>query len=172
MIAMTPQDCGKGSGIIMSAPSVLVRPAVESDLPAIIAVLADDDVGGHGDSWNEDTAPAYRSAFREIAADRNSEILVAELGGAVRGVLILRFQRGLADRGGFKAILQSVFVAAAARGAGIGRLMVAEAERRARERGATRVELVSNKKRLDAHRFYRTLDYAQSHEGFRKVLGI
>lgn len=154
----------------MATPSVVVRRAVEPDLPSIVGVLADDDLGGHGDVWNEDTAPAYRAAFREIESDRNSEILVAEREGAVCGVLILRFQRGLTDRGGFKAILQSVFVLARARGAGVGRLMVAEAERRALERGATRVELVSNKKRLDAHRFYRTLGYAQSHEGFRKKL--
>lgn len=156
----------------MTVPSVVVRPAVEVDLPSIIGVLADDDVGGHGDIWNDETASAYRAAFHEISDDRNSEILVAEQGGVVRGVLILRFQRGLTDRGGFKAILQSVFVSAAARGAGIGRLMVVEAERRAGERGASRVELLSNKKRLDAHRFYRTLGYAQSHEGFRKKLAM
>ncbi|HRE20829.1 MAG TPA: GNAT family N-acetyltransferase [Rhabdaerophilum sp.] len=154
----------------MAMPPVVVRPAAETDLPSIVGVLADDDVGGHGDIWSESTAPAYLDAFREIEGDRNSEILVAEQEGAVRGVLILRFQRGLTDRGGFKAILQSVFVSAHARGAGIGRLMVAEAERRAHARGASRVELVSNKKRLDAHRFYRTLGYAQSHEGFRKKL--
>jgi len=156
----------------MKDQPVTIRSAVETDLPAIIGVLADDNVGGHGDLWSDETAPAYRAAFREIEADGNSEILVATRRGEVQGVLILRFQRGLADRGGFKAILQSVFVSARARGAGIGRRMVAEAEQRARARGATRVELVSNKKRLDAHRFYRTLGYQQSHEGFRKRFDV
>ena len=41
---------------------------------------------------------------------------------------------------------------------------------RCRERGCGLVQLTSNKKRLDAHRFYRRLGFEQSHEGFKLML--
>lgn len=153
----------------MSA-SVIVETATLDDLPGMVGVLGDDDVGGHGDVWNEESAPAYRAAFAEISADPNAELIVAREGGKVLGVLLLRFNRSISDRGALRAMLQSVFVGAEARGKGVGRLMVAEAERRATLRGADFVNLLSNKKRADAHRFYRTLGYDQSHEGFKKKL--
>lgn len=150
--------------------SILVENARPDDLQEIIGVLADDDVGGHGDAWTEDRAPKYRAAFDEISADPSADLLVARHEGRVVGVLLLRFNRSLADLGGLRANLQSVFVGAGVRGQGVGRLMVAEAERRVAARGADVITLISNKKRLDAHRFYRTLGYSQSHEGFKKTL--
>lgn len=150
--------------------TVIVETATLDDLPGMVSVLADDDVGGHGDDWCDETAPAYRAAFTEISADPNAELIVAREEGRVLGLLLLRFNRSISDRGALRAMLQSVFVGASARGKGVGRLMVAEAERRATLRGADYVNLLSNKKRTDAHRFYRTLGYDQSHEGFKKKL--
>jgi len=41
---------------------------------------------------------------------------------------------------------------------------------RCRERGCGVVQLTSNKKRVDAHRFYERLGFAKSHEGFKLYL--
>jgi GNAT superfamily N-acetyltransferase len=150
--------------------TLTIETATLADLPGMVGVLADDQVGGHGDRWTDETAPAYRAAFAEITADPNAELIVAREDDAVLGLLLLRFNRSISDRGALRAILQSVFVGAAARGKGVGRRMVAEAERRATLRGADFVNLLSNKKRTEAHRFYRTLGYDQSHEGFKKKL--
>ena len=40
----------------------------------------------------------------------------------------------------------------------------------ARRAGAAAMELTSNKKRLDAHRFYERLGFSRSHDGFKKIL--
>jgi GNAT superfamily N-acetyltransferase len=40
----------------------------------------------------------------------------------------------------------------------------------ARARGASLLELTSQKSRKDAHRFYERIGYASSHEGFKKKL--
>ena len=48
--------------------------------------------------------------------------------------------------------------------------MVAEAERLAREAGAAVLELTSNLRRVDAHRFYEREGFARSHAGFKKRL--
>lgn len=152
----------------MNEPLV-VTDATRDDLPAMIAILREGQVVAK-DSWTEASAPAYRAAFDEMAADPRYALLVAREGRTVLGMLQLNYSRALPDGGALKAILESVFVAASARGRGIGRLLVAEAERRAIARGARRVQLTSNKVRLDAHRFYRTLGYTQGHEGFSKSL--
>ena len=53
------------------------------------------------------------------------------------------------------------------RGHGIGRQMMLWAHERGRARGCVLAQLTSDKRRPDAHRFYRSLGYEQSHEGFK-----
>jgi GNAT superfamily N-acetyltransferase len=154
----------------MKIPDITIGNAAPEDLPAMIAILAEGQVPHPKDAWNEGSAPAYRAAFDEMMADPRYALLVARQGGEILGMLQINFTRALPDNGGLKAVLESVFVAASARGLGIGRRMVEEAERLATARGARRVQLTSNKVRVDAHRFYRTLGYTQGHEGFSKSL--
>ena len=153
----------------MESPDITFENATPDDLPAMITILREGQVVPK-DEWTDESAPGYRAAFAEMAADPRYELLVARQGGVVLGMLQINYSRALPDLGALKAVLESVFVASAARGKGIGGKLVAEAERRARTRGAHRVQLTSNKVRLDAHRFYRTLGYTQGHEGFSKYL--
>ncbi|MCZ8187541.1 MAG: GNAT family N-acetyltransferase [Beijerinckiaceae bacterium] len=150
--------------------ALIVERASVDDLPAMVRILAEDEVGGKGDAWTPEFEPAYRKAFEEILANPDHRLIVARGEGAVLGFVHLYFLRGLPSHGRLKVVLNSVFVAAAARGKGVGARMVSAAEAMAREGGATEATLTSNKKRVDAHRFYRTLGYEQRHEGFGKVL--
>jgi len=61
-------------------------------------------------------------------------------------------------------------VASDARRRGIGEAMMRFAIDEARRRGCHRVQLTSNKRRRDAHRFYERLGFVASHEGFRLAL--
>jgi GNAT superfamily N-acetyltransferase len=153
----------------MNKPFVIEQACLE-DLPGLIQVLAEDAIGGKGDRWEPDLAPGYADAFAEISADPRARILVARQDGTVVGFVHLYFLRALPSFGRRKVVLNSVFVAAATRGQGVGARLVAAAEQIGREGGATEVTLTSNKKRLDAHRFYRQLGYEQRHEGFSKAL--
>lgn len=60
-----------------------------------------------------------------------------------------------------EAVLEAVVVAPAARGRGIGKLMMAEAMRLSREAGAAKLMLSSNARRLQAHQFYRQLGFTE-----------
>lgn len=157
----------------MKAPDITLENATPDDLPAIIAIMAEGQVPTPRDGWSEASAPLYRAAFDEMLADSRIEFFVARSAsgnGVAVGYIVMEFSRTLSGFGMRRATLHSVFVAASMRGKQIGGLMVAEAEKRARARGAARLDLASDKRRLDAHRFYRTLGYAQSHEGFSKSL--
>jgi ribosomal protein S18 acetylase RimI-like enzyme len=110
---------------------------------------------------------SYREAYREIAASADGGLYVAELGGEVVGCFQFFAIPHIANRGRRRAQVESVHVAADHRSRGIGEAMIRFAIEEARKRGFFRLQLTSNKSRVDAHRFYRRLGFAQSHEGFK-----
>ncbi|WP_407524390.1 GNAT family N-acetyltransferase [Methylobacterium oryzisoli] len=147
-----------------------IRVATEGDLEAVVRLHEADALGGHGDAWTPETCPAYEAAFAAIAGSPDTDLYVAVEEGVVVGTFQLQMLHKLTDRGARKAVLESVQVRADRRSRGLGARMIAEAERLARARGATALQLTSNKRRTDAHRFYERHGYARSHEGFRKAL--
>jgi GNAT superfamily N-acetyltransferase len=151
--------------------SVIIRLARGEDLPAIIAILAADEVGGHGDTIDLSARPDYERAFAAIAADPNQALYVACVGDdEVIGTFQLTIQPTLLARGGTRALVEAVQVAPRMRGHGIGAAMMQMAIETARARGAVQLALASSKRRTDAHRFYERLGFVRSHEGFKLKL--
>jgi GNAT superfamily N-acetyltransferase len=146
-----------------------MRRATAADLPFIIGLIIDDSVVATGDDRTA-ADPAYAGALAAIDADPNQEMLVAQLGGEPVGTLQLTFIPGLMRRGMWRGLIEVVHVAPAHRNKGIGSEMIRWALDRCRERGCGLVQLTSNKKRADAHRFYERLGFTASHEGFKLML--
>ena len=144
-----------------------MRPARREDLPAIMAMLADDEfsVGREGGADE-----AVSAAFDEIERDPNSTVFVLERDGRVVGCAQLTVIAGLARRGLKRGVIEAVRIASDSRGRGLGRDLVREIVEVARGRGCGIVQLTSDKRRLDAHRFYASLGFQMSHEGFKLVL--
>ena len=69
-----------------------------------------------------------------------------------------------------EALLEAVVVAPSARGRGIGKRMMLEAMRLAREAGASKLALSSNARRLQAHQFYRQLGFTEHGISFSTAL--
>ncbi len=151
----------------MNDASVKMRPADESDLPAIIASLADDPLGATREDLSDPLSASYQSAFAAIAEDPNQFLAVAERDGAVVGTLQLSHMPGLARRGAWRGQIEAVRVAAASRGSGLGRMMFEWAIAECRKKGCTLVQLTSDNARPDAHRFYESLGFVGSHTGFK-----
>jgi len=149
---------------------IIVREARASDIEAIVRLHEADSVGGHGDQWSEATRGDYAAAFAAIAASPESALFVACDEETVVGVFQVVLLHSIAGRGRSRVKVEGVQVSGAHRSRGIGAIMMARAEEWARERGAAFVELGSNKKRQDAHRFYLRVGYANSHESFKKIL--
>ncbi|MFJ6407187.1 GNAT family N-acetyltransferase [Streptomyces hydrogenans] len=147
---------------------MILRPATRAELPAVLALLADED-------RVVDAAPAlvteaYERAFADIEADPRNELLVLVDDGLVLGCLQATYIPGLGKGGAERALIEAVRIRADRRGGGLGRELMERAAARAKARGCALVQLTSNKERADAHRFYASLGYARSHEGFKLPL--
>jgi GNAT superfamily N-acetyltransferase len=151
----------------VTPPPLAFRRARRGDLPAIVHLLADDPLGAQRESDVSPLPAGYGAAFDAIEADPNQELVVAEANGAVVGVLQLTFIPSLTYRGGWRALIEGVRVAAALRSGGVGQQLFEWAIARARERGCHLLQLTSDKSRPDAIRFYERLGFVASHEGMK-----
>lgn len=148
-----------------------IRRAERSDLPAIIALLADDILGESRETLSDPTADEYLTAFREIESDPNQILAVMVDGDEVIGTLQLSFIRGLARRGAKRGLIEAVRIASSRRGEGLGEQLIEWAIVECRHRGCALVQLTSDRARLDSHRFYERLGFEPSHIGFKLTLG-
>lgn len=163
------------------------RRATREDLPAIIAMLADDPLGRQRETPGLPLDPAYLAAFDAIAADPNQFLAVAEevgvgasgvasggasgaSGGPVVGTLQLTFLPGLSRRGAWRGQIEAVRVAASHRGGGIGGQAILWAVEQCRAHGCTLVQLTTDRTRTEAHRFYEGLGFVASHLGYKRSL--
>ena len=149
---------------------VTFREATQDDLAAIIALLADDELGRKRERVETPPADCYVKAFEAISADPNQQVVVAVQDGAVVGTMQLTFLPGLSRQGQWRGQIEAVRVAAGQRGEGLGRRMMEWAIEQCRARGCGLVQLTSDKSRHDAHRFYDNLGFVASHEGYKLTL--
>ena len=138
---------------------------------AIVELLAADQLGATRDGADDDEGlEPYRRAFEAIDADPAHLLLVAESGGEIVATMQLSFLPGLARRGALRAQIEAVRVRVDQRGSGLGGELMIWAIEEARRRGCALVQLTSDKRRTDAHRFYERLGFVASHEGFKLAL--
>ncbi|MFF0153906.1 GNAT family N-acetyltransferase [Micromonospora sp. NPDC005203] len=147
---------------------VTYREAVRADLPAVIALLADDVLGKARDFTEVDEA--YERAFAAITADPRNQLIVAEQAGDLVGCLQITYIPGLGRHGSERSLIESVRVRSDRRGQGLGRDLMTWAVEQARQRGCALVQLTTDKSRADAHRFYVGLGFVASHEGMKLAL--
>ncbi|MFF1832553.1 GNAT family N-acetyltransferase [Paenarthrobacter sp. NPDC058233] len=145
-----------------------IRRATADDLPAIVAMLADDTLGATRES-PDDLTP-YRTAFARIDADPHQHLVVAERAGRTVGTLQLTLVPGLSRKGSTRTIIEAVRIHADERGTGLGTELIRWAVDRSRELDADLVQLTSDATRTDAHRFYERFGFVASHLGFKLAL--
>jgi ribosomal protein S18 acetylase RimI-like enzyme len=146
------------------------REATREDLPEIVRMLADDFLGAQRERFENPLPETYLRAFEEIDADKNNELIVAELDGVVVGTLQLTLTPSISFQGGRRSTVESVRVAARYRGQGIGRELMLFAIGRARAAGCVSMQLTTNMERREAHRFYENLGFKGTHLGMKLSL--
>ena len=146
---------------------LIFRLAVREDVPAIVHLLADDELGSQRERDKDPLPASYYAAFEDIDQDFNHQLVVAETNGRVVGTLHLMFLPSISFQGRLRAQIESLRVDKECRNRGIGREMMKWAIARARERGAHVVQLTTHLTRKDAHRFYERLGFKGSHLGMK-----
>ncbi len=144
-----------------------IREAAEPDIPRILELYRQLSLG----SVNEDTPPdldGSRAMFRDMDAQPGYHVLVAEEDGVVLGTITLVILPGFAHHNRRWSVIEYVVVDEAYRSRGIGQQLMDHAAQIAQEEGCYKIMLCSNKKRPDAHRFYKRIGYEQTHEAFHR----
>lgn len=146
------------------------RDATEADLPFIVRLIADDAVVPAGDLPDEPHHPLYLQALKEIEADPQQRLIVAEAEGEPVGTFQTTYIPGIAGLGRKRCLIEAVHIAPEVRSKGYGSQMIRWAVDEARRNGCGVAQLTSNKRRKDAHRFYERLGFSASHEGFKLTI--
>lgn len=152
----------------MSDRTLSIRGANDGDLPALIALYADDDIGVSREATEVDAA--YQSAFDAIQSDPNHLLVVGAYGDEIVATLLLSFLPGLSRHGAWRAQIEAMRVARHLRGQGVGQALLDWAITEARNRGCALVQLTSDRRRPDAHRFYERAGFTPSHLGYKLSL--
>ena len=148
----------------------ILRNATDADLDILLQLLADDAISAaRGDVAAPADRPIYRAAQQRITEDSsNALIVVADDTATVLGIMQLTRIPGLARRGSNRLLVEAVRVARDRRSTGIGSAMVRwVTEVAAPTLDVGLVQLTSDARRTDAHRFYERLGFTGSHIGFK-----
>ena len=143
------------------------REARESDISNLVAMLSDDDLGSRREDSSLPVNQNYIKAFQSIEQDPNNELTVVESDGEIVGMLQLTFIPYLSHIGSWRCLIESVRIHSSYRGQGLGTEFFKRAIERAKTRGCHIVQLTSDKQRPEALRFYESLGFKATHEGFK-----
>lgn len=142
-------------------PDLTIREAAPADAQTIAQLL---EQLGHPIS-----AKTVERQLATLAGTGRDRVIVAEASGVLKGVLSLHWTP-LLHRDKPLGRITALVVDEALRGHGIGRTLVAEAERLLYEAGCSAAEVTSNVRRAEAHEFYLGLGYGQPAAYFRRSL--
>lgn len=143
------------------------RNAVADDLPAIVRLLADDELGATRERDEDPLPREYREAFAAMERQEGNSLIVAVQDGAVVGCLQLTFIAGISRLGMTRAQIEGVRVDRRYRSLGLGEALFRHAIERARQRACGLVQLTTDRSRGEAQRFYERLGFEASHLGMK-----
>lgn len=143
------------------------RTAGHDDLPELVTLLADDQLGTTREDPSLPLRAGYLRAFQSINSDPNNELIVVTGDDHIIGMLQLTFIPYLTYEGSWRCLIEGVRIHSDYRGKGLGKRFLEHAIERARQRNCHLVQLTSDKRRTDALRFYESLGFKASHEGLK-----
>jgi GNAT superfamily N-acetyltransferase len=112
-------------------------------------------------------AEAMPARLSRLATDHNARAIVAESDSGVVALATVHIRNTL-NHDAPIAQLSLLVVDEAVRGTGVGREIVQEAERWAREHGCHRMVVTTALRRIDAHAFYERIGYTHTGRRYAK----
>jgi ribosomal protein S18 acetylase RimI-like enzyme len=146
------------------------RKAIIADLPRLIELLLQDELGATRESKSSALHENYIKAFHKIDSDPNQYLMVVENDDEIIGTCHLSLMPSLTFIGSTRMQIEAVRVAGKHRGQKIGRWMFDQAISYAKAMDVSIIQLTTNKKRTSAKHFYEKLGLKASHEGMKLYL--
>jgi GNAT superfamily N-acetyltransferase len=133
-----------------------IRRAGTGDLDALVPLLGA--LFAIEADFRPDAERQRRGLALMLADPLRRVVLLAERGTTVVGMVTAQLVVSTAE-GGSSALVEDMVVEAAERRRGVGRLLLAAAEDWARERGASRLQLLADRENAPALRFYERMGW-------------
>jgi GNAT superfamily N-acetyltransferase len=151
---------------------LIIRSAEPPDVPRLVELLR----AGALDGPDRSTDPGadlegFRAGLADIRSVPGNDVLVAEVHGEVVGMCQIIVFRHFHHGGGRCAELESMHVLPRMRSQGVGGRLLEAAVATAERAGCYRIQLTSNRRRIEAHRFYQRHGFEPSHVGLKRLLG-
>jgi GNAT superfamily N-acetyltransferase len=142
---------------------IKIQKASEQDIPRIVELY---------EELTEEkirvSPERLKSVFNQIESMPGHWLLVADVDGLVVGTVLLQIVPHLSHNAHPWGIVENMVVDPRYRKLGIGRILIDRIKELCRDAGCYKVQLLSHKKRVEAHRFYRSLGFEDSALGFRQ----
>ncbi|MEV0003000.1 GNAT family N-acetyltransferase [Micromonospora sp. NPDC050980] len=116
------------------------------------------------------TPEALVAAWRDLHAQPGRELLLAHLGARPVGTLDTLVVANLTHGARPFMLVENVVVDRAARRRGVAGALMRAAVDRARSAGCYKIQLLSRRSRVEAHRFYESVGFTPSAAGYRRYL--
>lgn len=146
------------------------RRATINDVGTIVNLLLEDELGKTRESTNIVLDQRYITAFHKIDIDQNQYLMIVENGEEIVGTCHLTIMPSLTFSGKTRMQIEAVRILEKYRGHKIGEWMMQASISYGKAKGASIVQLTTNKKRIKARKFYECFGFEASHEGMKLYL--
>ncbi|MAZ03226.1 MAG: GNAT family N-acetyltransferase [Sneathiella sp.] len=143
------------------------RIAGEEDLPEIVRLLVQDQLGSTREVLTDPLPQVYLDAFDAMKTQPGNDYIVGVTDERIVCCYQFTVIHGISRSGSSRAQIEGVRVDDSLRGQNIGKLMMTDAIERARSNKCRLLQLTTDKSRPDAHRFYEGLGLSDSHIGYK-----
>lgn len=140
-----------------------IRKASSDDLNEVVHLLTDDDFG----KTREGSSESYKEAFEEILSSEYFDVFVMERDNEIIGCYQMMYLPHLSFTGTKRAQVESIRIKSDLRGQGLGKKLMKHAIQIAKDSECGIFQLTSNKKRIEANKFYRELGLSPTHDGYK-----
>ncbi|MHB8105612.1 MAG: GNAT family N-acetyltransferase [Dehalococcoidales bacterium] len=144
---------------------IKIRNATEKDIPRLLELYRQ--LSFNPDDYKFPSLKDCRQVFKEQSKIPGYSLLVAEENGEVIGTTVLAVLPGMAHGTAPFAVIEYVVVDEKKRSKGVGKILMDYCKDVAKKAGCYKIMLTSDKRRDRAHKFYRSIGFEASAEGFR-----
>ncbi len=144
---------------------ITIREAKEKDIPRLLELYQQ--LSFNPSDYKKAPLEECRRVFKKQSKIPGYSLLVAEENGEVIGTTVLAILPGMAHGTNPFAVIEYVVVDEKKRSQGVGKKLMDYCKDVAKNAGCYKIMLTSDKRRKRAHKFYQSVGFAASAEGFR-----